>query len=112
MRSSDARALLVVTVPPGATNASRLLSEVVAAVRRGYRGVRGTTGAREQIGGRPARSAVLTGRNRRGATLRILLSAVKGRRRTYLVEVFTAQSAPPARLVEARLALDSLRLRG
>jgi hypothetical protein len=47
-----------------------------------------------------------------GNELRIVVAVAKGKKRAYLVEVFTAANAPVERVREAQVALNSLRLEG
>ena len=103
---------MAVSAPPHARRAARLLRTALGAIRRHYQDVEVSGTARLRLDGRPARSRILRARNPRGTTLRVLVAAAQGRRRAWLVEVFSAEPPSPRRLLETQVALRSLRLSG
>jgi hypothetical protein len=110
LRSPGRTALLLVQSTAADVSGRAVLRAALVGVRRGYRDVRVVSTEDARVAGRPATSLVVDARNRRGTHLRILVSAVQGRRRAWLVEVFAA--AGTRALVDAQLALNSLRLSG
>jgi hypothetical protein len=112
LRSSDGTTLVVVSAPPGARLSRRLLRTAVAVFRRRYENVRVGGTASRRLGGYPALGRLLSARNRRGVHLQTMLAAVQGRRRAWLVQVFTAEGSPPSQVLESQVALRSLRLSG
>lgn len=111
MRSPDRASALAVVAPPRALGNARLLRSAAKDLRRRYRVERAGPGDGKRLAGLPTVSVVVTARSRR-TRVRVLLAAVQGRRRAWLVEVFASAGAPAARLAEAQVALNSLRLRG
>ncbi len=111
LRSRDRTAEIVIAAPAPAARAGRLLEDTLAAIRRSYDAVQVNPGSGREIGGLRARGAVISARSE-ATPLRILVAVAKGRKRAYLVEVFTAEDAPGERLREAQVALNSLRLGG
>jgi hypothetical protein len=112
LRSADRSTLVAITAPAGARDDARVLKAALRAVRRGYRDVRIISSSTTTVGGRPAASAVVSARNRKGTRLSILAAGAQGRRRAWLVEVFAAAGGSTSRLVEGQVALRSLRLSG
>jgi hypothetical protein len=109
LRSGDRSAEIVIAAPAPASEAESVLDEALAAIRDGYRKVEVAPGSGREVGGLDARGAVVTATTG-GVELRILVAVATGRGRTYLVEVFTTAAIPAARLREAQIALNSLRL--
>jgi hypothetical protein len=103
---------MVVSAPPDAHRGARLLRAAVGVISRHYEDVEISGGEGGRFGGRPSRSRVLRARNRRGTRLRVLVAAAQGRRRAWLIEVFSAEPPRPRRLLETQAALSSLRLSG
>jgi len=66
----------------------------------------------DKLAGLPARSAVVSGRNRHGTTIRVLVAGAQGRTHAYLLDVFTGRNTPVRELVEAQEIIISLRLTG
>jgi hypothetical protein len=88
-----------------------VLNDAIKAIRRNYERVRVTRVERPApIGGYPTRQAVILAQNKRGVPLRILVAVAWKKKLAYLVEVFTAENAPPRRIVEAQTVLTSVRL--
>lgn len=112
LTSPDRRAVIAVGADRAATNASAVLTTALSTGRATYRTQTVKRLPSAQLAGLPAQNAVLVGRNRRGVPIRVLLASARGRKLTYLLEVFTAQSSPARRLVEAQQILLALRLTG
>ena len=113
MRSPGRAMAIAVVAPRGATGSARLLRSAASELRRRYRVERAGPGDGQKLAGLPTSSIVVTARSRRTRVrLRVLVAAVQGRRRAWLVEVFFSAGAPTARLAEGQVALNSLRLRG
>lgn len=112
LTSNDRSVLVAIAAPAGASERDRVLEDSLASIRTGYNGVEIHPGSGKKVGGLDAKGAVVVARTKEGGKLRILVAAMKGRKRTYLVEVFTAAGAEPERIAEAQVALNSLRLRG
>ncbi len=111
MRAPDRSMGIAVVAPPRAVGNARLLRSAARELRRRYRVERAGPGPERELAGRPTASIVVIARSRR-TRLNVLAAAVQGRRRAWLVEVFTSAGAPAARLAEGQVALNSLRLRG
>jgi hypothetical protein len=112
LQSRDRSTLIAIAAPAKASEAGRLLKDTLAAFRSGYEDVDVRPGAGKQVGGLDAKGAVITAKTPDGNELRIVVAVAKGKKRAYLVEVFTAANADPERVVEAQVALKSLRLEG
>lgn len=111
LERKDKTAALSISAPGSAKESRRLLEEGVGSVSSRYKRVKklGTDGRR--LGGLPAESTALSAVNRRGTPLRILVGVAEGRRKAYLVNLFTARDRSSARLLEAQVILNSLRLK-
>jgi hypothetical protein len=97
--------------PAGDTG--ELLDVALADLKLTYDRVEVAHGSGKKVGGLAAKGAVVSARKPKGDDeLRILVAAAEGRRRAYLVEVFTAAEAPPRAVAEAQRLLNSLRLTG
>jgi hypothetical protein len=112
LRSGDRTTELAVTAPAGANRKRTVLGSELGAIRRGYRDATVEAGSGRSVGGLPARGAVVSARTPSGTALRILVAVASGDQHTYVVELFSAASAPPERLIQAQLALRTLRLTG
>lgn len=112
-RSRDRAAVLSISSPPQApSTAAALLKSALRAIGRSYSDVTARPGDGRRVAGLPTSGVVVSARNRRGVRLRVLVAAVQGRRRAWLVQVFATGGSSTARLVEAQVALQSLRLEG
>jgi len=111
LRGPGRSAAITVVAPPGGRGNAPVLRSALDELRRRYRVQRAGPGDGRRLAGLPTASAVVSARSRR-ARIKVLVAAVQGRRRSWLVEVFAAEGAPAARLVEGQVALGSLRLRG
>lgn len=112
LTSPDRRAVIAIGADRAATNAGAVLKTALSTGRATYRTQTVKRLPSAKLAGLTAQNAVLFGRNRRGVPIRVLLASARGRKLTYLLEVFTAQSSPAQRLVEAQRILLSLRLTG
>jgi hypothetical protein len=112
LSSGDETVQMAIAAPAPAARTGKVLDDALASIRDTYGAVEVNPGSGRRIGGLPARGAVASARNPAGTELRILVAAMRGRERAYLVEVFTAGAAPPERVAEAQSALNELRLTG
>jgi len=113
LRSPDRSTLISISLPPRARRSAAVLKDAAAAVRRGYGEARFQSGRGRRLAGLPTISAVASGENRSGVRVQILVAAVQGNRRAWLVQVFSAPGRDAGRrLVQAQVALGTLRLRG
>lgn len=112
LRSTDRSAVIAIGADRAAPTAAAALNPVLAAAQKSYRAPSVTRVHGGTLAGLPAQSAVFVGHNQQGVPIRILLASARGRKLTYLLEVFTAQRSPARRLVEAREILLALRLTG
>lgn len=120
-RSPDSTTLMSISLE-GVDN-REVLGSAVAAINQGYRDVavrrlrRPTppgaicTPSTCKVAGLPTVSRVVSATSKR-VRLNILVSSPQGRRRAWLVEVFSGPGAPVKRLPEAQRALLTLRLSG
>jgi hypothetical protein len=106
----DRTTRLAISAPDRAGASKRVLSEALATTRTGYEDVSIDRGYGKDVGGLPAKGAVAHVLNRSGTRLDILIAVMEGEKFTYLVQVFTAEGAPPQRLAEAQAALNQLHL--
>jgi hypothetical protein len=110
-RSPDSTTIMSVSLPPGGDRSRAVLGTAVDAIRNGYRRVR-VRRIGGKVAGLPAVSRVVSATNKRRVPLNILVAGVQGRRRAWLVQVFSGPGARVKRLPEAQVALGTLRLRG
>jgi hypothetical protein len=112
LQTRDRSALIAIAAPAAASRAGSLLDDTLATFHSEYKGVEIRPGSGKQVGGLDAKGAVITANSPDGNQLRIVVAVAKGKKRAYLVEVFTAADAPVERVREAQVALNSLRLMG
>ncbi|PZS24300.1 MAG: hypothetical protein DLM61_22455 [Pseudonocardiales bacterium] len=112
LTSADRGAVIAIGTDRAATNPKGVLDSALSTARSTYHPQRVQRLPRARLGGLPAQDAVLFGRNRGGVPIRVLLASARGRKLTYLLEVFTAQASPALRLLEAQQILLALRLTG
>jgi hypothetical protein len=110
LRSSDRTTALAVAAPGPEGQRAEILRTELGGIRRSYREVSIERGFRKAVGGLPARGAVVSAGTPAGTPIRLLVATASGDRHTYLVEAFSARNAPPQRLIQAQLALRTLRL--
>jgi len=112
-RSRDRSAVLSIFSPSRAPRgAAAVLQAGLREIRSSYTDIEARPGDGRRVAGLPTSAVVISARNRRGVPVRILVAAAQGRRRAWLVQVFTAAEGSTARLVEAQVALGSLMLEG
>jgi hypothetical protein len=113
LRDAEGATALSVSLPAGTDRSAAVLAAAVDGVKRSYEDVEVDSGGGKELGGLPAVSAVVHARNRNGVELDLLLSAVQGRKRSWLVQVVSGADRRGGRgLVEAQVALGTLVLRG
>ena len=88
------------------------MTSTVAAVRRSYRRVRLTPVRAARVGGLVGRTSGGSAINSRGVRLDLVVATAKGKRRTYLLQVFVARGSGGRRLAEAQTIVNSLELTG
>jgi hypothetical protein len=101
---------MAIAAPAPVSATGDILDDALASTRRSYKRVDVNPGFGRRVGGLRARGAVVSATNKAGTELRILIAAMKGEKRAYLVEVFTAASATPERVAAAQAVLNELRL--
>jgi hypothetical protein len=112
-RSRDRSAVLSIFSPSRAPRgAAAVLQSGLREIRSSYSDIEARPGDGRRVAGLPTSAVVVSARNRRGVPVRILVAAAQGRRRAWLVQVFTGAEGSTARLVEAQVALGSLMLEG
>jgi hypothetical protein len=111
LRSPDKTVQIGISSPAPAGESEQVLDEAVTALKGAYESVKVSAGSGKKVGGLPAKGAVITARGD-NVHLRIVVAAMAGDKKAYLVEVFTSASAPPESVAQAQRFLDSLRLRG
>ena len=112
LTSPDRAGLVAISATPFSVGTRALMSSTLAAVRRSYRGVRLTRVQRTRLGGIPGSTSGGTATNSRRIRLDLVVAAAKGKRRSYLLQVFVARQASGRRLAEAQTILNSLELSG
>lgn len=111
LRAPDDSVQVGITSPGPSEDSQALLDQALASLKATYDDVEVSPGSGKKVGGLPARGAVVSARN--GKTeLRILVAVSEGKKRAYLVQVFTAAGAEPRRVAEAQRFLDSLEYQG
>jgi hypothetical protein len=111
LRSPDTTTVMTISQPPGAVNNRQVLRSGVAVLNQAYRNVKAAP-LQGKIAGLPTVSRVVTATNKKGVKLNILVSSPRGRRRAWLVEVFSGPAGKAKRLPEAQVSLGTLRLAG
>lgn len=111
LRSRDRSVAISISSPAGDEEAEGVLDSALDALRENYRRVRIDRGSRRKLGNLSAKGGVVRARTDDGVRLRILVAVAEGKRRSYLVEVFTAAGAPSMVLAQAQEVLESLRFR-
>ena len=111
LRSPDSTTIMSISQPPGGVTNRAVLRDAVTVIEQSYRGVKARP-LRGKVAGHRTVSRVVSATNKRGVRLNILVSAPQGRKRAWLVEVFSGPGARAKRLPEAQVALGTLRLRG
>lgn len=112
LRSPDRTVILSVGLPPGTDRSAAILRTGVATLRRQYRKVEVLGSDARRVANLPTSSVVTAATNSRGVRLRILTSAPQGRKRAWLVQIFSAAGTNQKRLAEAQAAIATLGLAG
>ena len=112
LRSLDRAGIVAISAAPASVGTRALMTSTLAAVSRSYGKRRLSARRRAAVGGRPGTAVSGSATNSRGVRLDLLLSTAKGRRRTYLVQVFVARAAGGLRLGQAQALVNSLELSG
>lgn len=111
LRSRDRSVVIGISSPGRAGDAGAVLRSALDSLRASYESVEVDPGSGRRLGGLPAEGAVVTAQGD-DVDLRILVAVMAGEGRAYLVEVFTAASAPEKQVAQAQRFLHSLELRG
>lgn len=113
LRDPSGATAVSVSAPRGTDRSAAVLEAALAGVRERYPGAEVARAPAKRVAGLPSVSAVAHAQDGRGAKLDVLLSAVQGKRRVWLVQVASGRDPRRGRgLVEAQVALGSLILRG
>ena len=111
LTSPERAAVVAISAAPPAVGAGALMSSALAAVGRSYRNRRLSGRRHAELGGYAGIAVSGSATNSRGVRLDLLISTAKGRRRTYLLQVFVARTAR-LRLVEAQGLVESVEFSG
>ena len=111
LTSPERAAIVAISGAPLSVGARALMSSTLAAVGRSYGNRRLSRRRRAELGGHAGIAVSGSATNSRGVRLDLLISTAKGRRRTYLLQVFVARTAR-LRLVEAQGLVESLEFSG
>ena len=114
LRGGDGQIGITISAPGPAGDASVIRRSALEALRQRYRRVRLERRVRgERVGGLRSKGAALTARDpQRASDLRILALVAPGRKRAYLVEVFTYAGGTGEALLEGQVVLGHLKLKG
>jgi hypothetical protein len=112
LSSPGASAIIALAAFPDPSKADQLLLNALKTVLGEYSNTSIKHAPGTKLAGLPAHSAVVYGRNRRGATIRVLLAGATGHSHAYLLDVFTSQKTPGRELVEAQEIISTMRLTG
>ncbi len=104
--------IVAVSAAPRSVSASALMTSTLAALGRSYRKERLSKRRGAKLGGRAGIAVSGSATNSRGVRLDLLVSTAKGRRRTYLLQVFVARAPAGLRLRQAQALVNSLELSG
>jgi hypothetical protein len=108
-QSPDRTIAVAISAPTDAVDADQLRRDAIASAAAGYKKPVVRQGKGRTIGGLRAEGATISGKGPGGPSTS-LVAVAPGKRKAYLLEVFTTANAPSQRLVEAQLILNSLRL--
>lgn len=111
LRSNDRTVRIGLAAPAAAHESDQVLRDALAGLEGSYESVEVNPGSGKKLGGLPAKGAVVHARGD-NIDLSILVTVMAGKKRTYLVEVFTAAGAPPKPVAQAQQFLNSLKLKG
>jgi hypothetical protein len=107
LRSHDRCVAMTLASPDNAPGATRLLDESLTLLRHSYEGVQTRPVSSADVGGIPTKTYTVFGHQ--GKTqVRILLSAGKGKSRSYLTEVVLSNPSCQGALQRAQIVLGSI----
>lgn len=110
--SPDRAGVVAISAAPSSVGPRALMTSTLAALRRSYRKTRLTRRRSADLGGRRGIAVSGSATNSGGVRLDLLVSTAKGRKRTYLLQVFVSRSAAGRRLGQAQALVNSLELTG
>jgi hypothetical protein len=108
-RSPDKTVLVGISAPGDAADAGELRKGAIASAADAYKDPVVRPGKGSTIGGLEASGATIRGEGSGGGRV-TLVAVAAGRQKAYLLEVVSADNAPPQRVVEAQQILNSLQL--
>jgi hypothetical protein len=111
LRSRDGSVRVGIAAPASADAAPKVLDDALAGLRASYESVEINRGSGRMIGGLDAKGAVVRAQSD-NVDIRILVAVAAGRKRAYLVELFTGAAAATKPVAQAQQLLNSLRLKG
>jgi hypothetical protein len=111
LRSKDRTVRIGVAAPAAADESGQVLRDALAGLQGSYEAVEVNPGSGKRVGGLKAKGAIVHAEGD-GIDLNILVAAMSGKDRAYLVEVFTAADASPKAVAQAQQFLNSLKLKG
>jgi hypothetical protein len=113
-RSSDGSVLIAVSAPGPAADYEEIAGAGIDSIESEYGNAEVTDRITSlNLGGLKAKTVAITARNpKSGERMQILVSAAKGEKLAYLVEVFAAGEDSTRSLVEAQTLLNNLTLTG
>lgn len=100
---------LTLSAPGPAGDWAILREQTVAGLKTQLEKATVVTTREQVVDGRPSQTTVMSAKQE-GGELRVLVTAVKGHERAYLITLFTPELASPAALAEGQAVIDSLRL--
>jgi hypothetical protein len=110
LRNQDRSVGVTITAPGPADDADEIFDTAREVIREEYRRVRALRRFQGRLGGRPTRAAVFTARDpEHGTPLIINAMVAEGRRRAYLVQVFTDARGDAGARAEGQAVLRFLR---
>ncbi len=104
--------IVAISTVPSSVSASGLMTSTLATARRSYRKARLSRRRSAPLGGYTGVAVSGSATNSRGVRLDLLISVAKGRRFTYLLQVFVARTPAGLRLGQAQALVNSLEFSG
>jgi hypothetical protein len=111
LRSDDRSVRIGLASPAPADESGQVLKSALAGLKDSYESVEINPGSGKELGGLPAKGAVVHAEGDK-IDLNILVSVMAGKKRSYVVEVFTPAGAPAKPVAQAQQFLNSLKLKG
>ncbi|MGH2984907.1 MAG: hypothetical protein ACRDK5_11775 [Solirubrobacterales bacterium] len=108
-QSPDKMVLVAISAPADAAAADQLRKDAIASTAAEYQNPLARPGKGRSIGGLRSEGAAISGKGASGQSA-TLVAVAAGKRKAYLLEVYTAADAPSERLVDAQLIVNSLQL--